>query len=140
TISAMRVVGTNHCAGELFGWGIEVEGTSDGTEIVGNRLGTSADGLTAVPNLNGIRVGPQTGSSPVPTNTTIGGTAPSEGNVVAYNERLGIAVKPQATGVAVLGNDVFENGGLGLDLGEDGPTANDAGDPDEGANRRQNHP
>ena len=32
------------------------------------------------------------------------------------------------------------NGGLSVDLGGDGPTANDPADTDEGANHLQNHP
>jgi hypothetical protein len=139
-IGGIRVMGVNHYQGQLFGWGIEVEGgsTSD-TEIVGNRIGTSADGASPVPNLNGVRVGPWFGFT-YPANTTLGGTDPGDGNTVAFNERVGARVEFDATGVAVLGNAFFENGGLGIDLDSDGATANDLHDPDEGANRFQNHP
>jgi hypothetical protein len=139
-IGGIRVMGTNHYQGQLFGWGIEVEGgeTSD-TEIVGNRIGTSADGLGAVPNLNGLRVGPWFGFT-YPTNTAVGGTGPGDGNTIAFNERIGAIVEFDATGVAILGNAFFENGLLGIDLSRDGTTANDLHDADEGANRLQNHP
>ena len=113
-IGGIRVMGTNHYEGQLFGHAVEVEGgnTSD-TEIVGNRIGTSADGLSPVPNLNGIRVGPWFGSV-YPTDTAIGGTDPGDGNTVAYNERLGVAVEQSTTGVAVLGNAFFQNGQVAM--------------------------
>jgi CSLREA domain-containing protein len=38
------------------------------------------------------------------------------------------------------GNTLFDNGGLGLNLGSDAVTPNDVGDPDTGANNLQNFP
>ena len=37
-------------------------------------------------------------------------------------------------------NAMYANGWLGIDLGDDGVTANDAGDPDQGANQQLNMP
>lgn len=37
-------------------------------------------------------------------------------------------------------NAIFSNGGLGIDLGADGVTPNDPGDPDPGPNTLQNFP
>jgi hypothetical protein len=46
-----------------------------------------------------------------------------------------------ANGNTILSNSIFANGAIGIDLqGDFGPTANDAGDGDAGANRLQNKP
>ena len=45
-----------------------------------------------------------------------------------------------ATGNRILGNSVFDNGTLGIDLGLAGVTANDSGDGDAGADTLQNFP
>ena len=45
-----------------------------------------------------------------------------------------------SSGVSVLGNSIFSNGGLGISYATDGPTPNDLGDADGGPNNRQNYP
>ena len=48
---------------------------------------------------------------------------------------------PLAGQAAVRGNPIFANGGLGIDLNNDGVTGNDAGDSDAlGPNELQNFP
>ncbi|MFV1967775.1 MAG: CSLREA domain-containing protein, partial [Pirellulaceae bacterium] len=68
----------------------------------------------------------------------------AEANVIAFNEKAGVRVWDVSIPTranAILGNAIFANGGLGIDLeGSLGPDANDAGDADTGANNLQNYP
>jgi len=52
----------------------------------------------------------------------------------------GILVDPGATGNRILSNSIFANVQQGIDLGADGPNANDPGDADTGANYLQTFP
>ena len=121
TASARNVISGNG------GSGIEVAAGTTGTQILGNRIGTNAAGTGAVGNgQEGITL-----LAPA----TVGGVATGHGNTVAYNTGNGISVRGTATGAAIRGNAVFANGSLGIDLGNDGVTANDgaktAGQPNE---------
>ncbi|MGH8247182.1 MAG: right-handed parallel beta-helix repeat-containing protein, partial [Gammaproteobacteria bacterium] len=114
--------------------GIDVTFNSDNTTIQGNFIGTEGDGTGALGNLaEGIKI---SGSD---TNT-IGGTSGNAGNRIANNVGDGIFVQ-SSTGNLIRDNSVVANGGLGIDLFPDGPTANDAApDNDSGANTLQNFP
>ena len=73
---------------------------------------------------------------------TIGGTTPGAGNTVAGNNYAGVVIDA-GTGNAILGNSIFGNARLGIELsGQDaiGLNENDPGDPDSGANWKQNYP
>lgn len=102
------------------------------TLVQGNRIGTDASGTSALGNL-------QAGVEIWATGNTIGGHAPGAGNLIAFNGRAGVSVVG-GTRNAVAANRIVANGGLGIDLGDDGATANDSGDGDEGANHLQNYP
>src|SRR4029077_5312508 len=59
--------------------------------------------------------------------------------------RGGILIPPDQqggfpTGVSILGNSMFFNGGLGISFGNAGPTLNDVGDAATGPNNLQNFP
>ena len=115
--------------------------SSSGYTVQGNYIGTESTGTQDLGNLgNGIVL------STSSTNHLIGGTGVGEGNVIAFNDLDGIAVSgSSATGNSFLGNQVYSNADLGIDLSggtEDGfgVTANDVGDADTGANNLQNYP
>ena len=105
---------------------------STAIEVVGNYIGTQADGKSPLGNSDHGVAGFSTGN-------VIGG-AGEAGNVIAFNTNGGIVLSNPNMGSPFLGNRIFGNGGLGIDLGDDGVTANDPGDADTGANELQNFP
>ena len=116
--------------------GILLTDGASGTIIQGNRIGTDASGTKPVPNRgDGIHVVAQSNLS------VIGGTAPGEGNTIAYNCSNGIAVAA-STGWPMLGNAIYSNVGLGISLQDVDfmPVPNDVGDGDAGSNNLQNFP
>ena len=92
-------------------------GTAPGNVIQGNYIGTNASGTALLPNLVGVSVSA--------SNTTIGGTTPGAANTITYNSGTGVVLLGNS-GNAVLGNAIFSNSGLGIDLGNDGVTPNNA--------------
>jgi len=119
--------------------GIDVTGVTGITVIQGNKIGTDVTGTLNLGNQGiGIVVN---GSS----NVLIGGTGAGQGNVIAFNGCCQLGGQPgilinSGTGNAILGNSIFSNNQLGIDLAPFGVTANDPGDPDTGANNLQNFP
>ncbi len=112
---------------------VRLEGGS-GHIIQGNLIGTNHDGSALIGNLVGFSA--RFGA----TNVLFGGTAAGAGNVVAGNGH-GVLIDDNTTSnIAVLGNRIYSNTNLGIDLGSNGVTANDALDTDTGANNLQNFP
>jgi len=115
------------------GSGVYAWSNSVRIRIVGNRIGTDVSGALPVPNgWNGVDLGSA-------SHFTVGGVGPGEGNVIAFNLDRGVGVWSKTNNV-IRGNQIFNNSGLGIDLGYDGTTANDATDADTGPNLRQNFP
>ncbi|PZP99453.1 MAG: hypothetical protein DI587_10215, partial [Variovorax paradoxus] len=109
--------------------------TASGNRIIGNYLGTNASGTPLALGGEGVYI---RGSA---SNNQVGGTAAGEGNLIAGSGLSGVSVSAGAgTGNAVLANSIYANGGLGIDLGTGGVTANDVGDADTGPNNLQNFP
>src|SRR5262249_44642074 len=108
---------------------------SDNNVVQGNEIGTDVTGTLALGNaFSGVSVG---GS-----HNTIGGTGTGAGNAIAFNCIAGVRLDfvPVGVGNSILGNSIFSNVALGIDLNEDGVTANDPGDTDIGPNNLQNFP
>jgi hypothetical protein len=109
--------------------GNAVEGDFIGTDVTGSKaLGNSRDG---------VHMDNQTQSN------TIGGTVAGAGNTIAFNGGAGIGTAPGVFGPidnSFLSNSIHDNGGLGIDLGDDGVTPNTPGGPHRGPNNLQNFP
>lgn len=109
--------------------------------VQGNLIGTQRDGTSPLGNgADGVFV---TGSR----EHLIGGEHTGQGNVIAFNRGNGVSLLPIGAldlvprNVRILRNSITSNDRLGIDLGADGPTRNDAvPDADAGANRLQNKP
>lgn len=131
--------------------GIDLNGTSN-TLILGNYVGTNESDADLGNDDVGIEV--RETNSAAATDNKLGYDAsdsfsdplPSNGgngNVVAYNGGPGITIVGEAsTGNTTRGNSVYQNGSIGLDLGNDGVTSNDNDDDDRdsGPNNLQNFP
>lgn len=129
-----NVIAGNVANGLVLGGG---DGVGD-TLVYGNTIGTDASGALELGNGgHGILI-----TSEVET-TVVGDQHPDPDfwNVLAFNAGDGLAITESSSRGLFAGRNLFYgNGGLGIDLGDDGPTANDEGDGDGGPNRRQNFP
>ena len=133
--------GTTNRAGNVIGGnggsGIHLDGPAATLNLIrGNFIGIGLDGATAVGNtLDGIRL--ENGAA----KNSIGALALPATNVIAFNGRNGITLEASAGSQnPVLANLIHHNGALGIDLGNDGPTADDNDDTDTGPNQLQNYP
>ncbi len=127
----------NHIAGNTT-YGVNVSGPSAagnfsqyndiGVDMAGGCAGNGAAGVL-------ISFGAHDSTLGAVQNGTFGG------NQIACNAGAGIWLSTTAgTGNRLLQNYGSANGGLAIDLGQGGPTANDAKDTDNGPNSAQNYP
>ena len=140
TIGGTTAAARNIVSGNADG-GIRVTDGSRTSSIViqGNFVGTQIDGISPLGN--------GTYGMQVDAKTTIGGTAAGAGNVIAFNSGLGIGVPITSNAssgliaVSVLGNSIYSNGNLAIDLNGAGVSLNDLGDTDTNINNNgQNFP
>jgi len=129
------------------GPGVQIVSGGD-NKVQGNFIGTKIDGTSPLGNSIGISLHSPLGAPP-PNANLIGGTDSGEGNTIAFNKKDGVKLgkldKTLKTGNPVVGNVIFENDGLGIDLeggsqAANGVTANDLFDHDDGPNGLQNYP
>ena len=142
TVGGTTAASRNVISGNFFD-GLSIAG-SQGTEVLGNRIGTSANGTAALGN-GDAGVVFSGGSS----ENIVGDGTSAGSNTIAFNGQDGVEVDPNSTGNEVSRNSIFSNAGLGIDLlsrssGEtlstSLPNPNDAGDADADANNLQNKP
>jgi hypothetical protein len=114
--------------------GVHLDFGSSGEQIVGNLIGTQADGTSALGNTgNGVEIF-------LASSNTV------SGNTIAFNGGSGVFVSGgSATGNLIQSNSIFSNARLGIDLSTssdpaNGVTPNDPGDGDSGPNNLQNYP
>ena len=102
TAAARNVISGN-------GWsGLTFDGTGTGNVVQGNYIGTNAAGTAARQ--------PRAGRAHRDARpTTIGGTVAGAGNLIAYNGWDGVEISA-GTGHSVLGNSIYPNRDLGIDL------------------------
>lgn len=113
--------------------GLSILSGATGNVIRGNYVGTDSSGSLYLGNSNaGIRLADG-------SNNIIGGLVSGAGNTIAYNQGIGIVIELGVEN-SLRRNVIYDNDGLGIDLGNDGVTANDTGDADSGQNRLQNYP
>jgi len=129
--------------------GIQLDGNSDSVVIRGNWIGTDSGGAVLGNGQRGIYILGGGLASSSPNNVDIGGTAAGQGNTIAYNTGDGIEITGNFVDqIRMIGNSIYSNGGIGIDLvaGGDlasGVTPNDVLSPpdsDTGANALQNYP
>ncbi len=121
--SRTTVGGTVAGAGNLISGNLDRGITMDGSSNVvqGNFIGTDVTG--ALP-LGNARTGVEAGGQ----GNQIGGTNAGAGNIIAFNGTAGgdgsvttngVDLKAGSTGSTVLGNSIFDNLGLGIDVNAD---------------------
>ncbi len=110
------------------GNGIYLYGNTDTNQIIGNIIGGAVGDSGSYNGLNGIAIEMNCDANLV------------DSNIIGYNLHDGISVEINSRINTITRNTIFLNGELGIDLNDDGVTANDPGDYDSGPNDLVNFP
>ncbi|HEX2835625.1 MAG TPA: Calx-beta domain-containing protein [Thermoanaerobaculia bacterium] len=129
-VARQYVVEENVIAGN-GGVGLLLETGSVASNVRANRIGVAADGSAVANGGHGIQLNSL-------TNLIVGGPG-TDANLIANNGGDGIALT-NSVHAELAENTILANGGLGIDINNDGVTANDALDADTGPNNAQNYP
>ena len=144
TSSARSVISGNRANGVSV-----ASSFATGNIVTGNYIGVGANGTATIGNRdNGVQI------SNLASGNTVGGTSVTAGacsgacNIIANNgasdansARAGVYIdSTSSAGNVIRQNSIFNNNGIGIDLGVPGAGANDNADPDTGANNLQNVP
>ncbi len=137
--SRVTIGGASVSAGNLIsgndGPGVEIAFDAEGTTLFGNVIGADATREAALGNADGIRLRDRARRS------RIGLDSPNESNRIAFNRGAGVVLEFSAgNGNAIVGNEIYGNGALGIDLGGDGVTPNHGPQPESGPNALRNFP
>jgi trimeric autotransporter adhesin len=137
TIGGSTATVRNVISGNL-GDGVAIDGsTTSRNSVLGNYIGSDVVGSAPAGNAGaGVLV---LGGH----DNRVGGVSRGDGNLIAFNNGDGVTVyagNNSGTNNAIRANIIFGNNDLGIDLSNNGITANDVGDGDTGANSLQNFP
>jgi hypothetical protein len=144
-LTAVPGTGPGNLISGNLGIGVDLFAGTITSQVQGNIIGADIGGTNPLGNsVGGVSIGGN--------GNTVGGTDPTARNIIAFNgtgpnSGAGVSVQNNAGYIqnAILGNSIFSNMALGIDLvsqpdGPGGVTPNDQGDADVGANNLQNYP
>ncbi len=130
--AAGRAIVTGNVIAGNTSHGILVGTSTMPVSLAGNRIGLNAANVPLPNGGDGIRITSGTAQKNI-------GFLAGVSNTIANNGGAGVNVQG-GTATTILGNSIFDNTGLAIDLGTAGVTANDVTDVDTGANGLQNAP
>jgi CSLREA domain-containing protein len=149
--------GNNTITGNVIGGnnGVFLSGQfTDDNLVTANAIGVGADGVSDIGGTgSGVLIFATFSGGGGPQDNVIGGVGANDGNVIANWGQDGVHINRDdallasfSTGNQILGNRIYANGVLGIELADQatasgaGVSANDANDVDTGPNGYQNFP
>ena len=134
TIGGTTAADRNVISGNVYA-GVHIHNSNtDRNRVIGNFIGLNADGEALITSGTfGVL------AWDLANYNIVGGINPGEGNRIA-GHREGVVVDTTASNTPILGNEIFNNREMGIDLNNDQVTYNDADDIDSGPNDLLNYP